>query len=217
MVVRERVHTRKSASLLLLLALCAFVLFTSSPASAAGIVGKDGKIHACYKAKGKGKGTLRVVRSAKAKCPKKWKKVAWYAKAPMSPATFGPPGPQGPPGPTGATGPQGEKGETGAPGRNENLVLNELEDKVTELLSKVQSLETILNGVSNTQLKEAIAGIAKTEALEAAVGSLCTQATALTEKSGELGTALSGLKTVLGTLAVVAVPIPTALSPYSCP
>lgn len=216
MVLQERVHTGKSASLMLLLALCAFILFTSSPASAAGIVAKDGKIHACYKAKGKGKGTLRVVRSAKAKCPKKWKKVAWYAKGPITtqPAAIGPAGPQGPPG---ATGPQGEKGETGAPGRNENLVINELEDKVTELLGKVQSLETILNGISNTQLKEAIAGIAKTEALEAAVGSLCTQATALTEKSGELGTALSGLKTVLGTLAVVAVPIPTALSPYSCP
>jgi len=201
--------------MLLLLALCAFILFTSSPASAAGIVAKDGKIHACYKAKGKGKGTLRVVRSAKAKCPKKWKKVAWYAGA--SPVGPGVPGPQGS---AGATGPQGEKGEAGPqglPGRNENLVLNELEDKVTELLSKVQSLETILNGISNTQLKEAIAGIAKTEALEAAVDSLCTQASALTEKSGELGTALSGLKTVLGTLAVVAVPIPTALSPYSCP
>ncbi|MGN6201090.1 MAG: collagen-like triple helix repeat-containing protein [Solirubrobacterales bacterium] len=216
MTIRERVHTGKSASLLLLLALCAFVLFTSTPASAAGIVAKDGKIHACYKAKGKGKGTLRVVRSAKAKCPKKWKKVAWYAKGPSSPV----PGPAGPQGPAGAAGSQGERGEAGPqglPGRNENLVLNELEDKVTELLSKVQSLETILNGVSNTQLKEAIAGIAKTEALEAAVGSLCTQATALTEKSGELGTALGGLKTVLGTLAVVAVPIPTALSPYSCP
>jgi len=216
MVVRERVHAGKSTPMLFLLALCAFVLFTSSPASAAGIVGKDGKIHACYKAKGKGKGTLRVVRSAKAKCPKKWKKVAWYAKGPVGapPAISGPVGPQGP---TGAQGEKGEAGPQGLPGRNENLVLNELEDKVTELLSKVQSLETILNGISNTQLKEAIAGIAKTEALEAAVGSLCTQASALTEKSGELGTALSGLKTVLGTLAVVAVPIPTALSPYSCP
>jgi len=216
MVLRERIQTPRSASLLFLLALCAFVLFTSAPASAAGIVAKDGKIHACYKAKGKGKGTLRVVRSARAKCPKKWKKVAWYAGGP-GPAAPGVPGPTGP---AGATGPQGERGEAGPqglPGRNENLVLNELEDKVTELLSKVQSLESILNGVSNTQLKEAIAGIAKTEALEAAVGSLCTQATALTEKSGELGTALSGLKMVLGTLAVVAVPIPTALSPYSCP
>ncbi|HET7454268.1 MAG TPA: collagen-like protein [Solirubrobacterales bacterium] len=217
MAHRERVHTRRSVSLLFLLALCAFVLFTSSPASAAGIVGKDGKIHACYKAKGKGKGTLRVVRSAKARCPKKWKKVAWYARGPVA----APPGIAGPAGPQGSTGSQGERGEAGPqglPGRNENLVINELEDKVTELLSKVQSLETILNGIGNTQLKEAIAGIVKTETLEAAVGSLCTQTEALTEKSGELGTALSGLGTVLDTLTVLALPsIPTALSPYSCP
>jgi hypothetical protein len=216
MVLRERVHAGRSTPLLLLPALCAFVLFTSSPASAAGIVAKDGKIHACYKVKGKGKGTLRVVRSAKAKCPKKWKKVAWNARPTYTgPGLAGPTGPQGP---SGSTGPQGEKGETGAPGRNENLVLNELEDKVTELLGKVQSLETILNGIDNTQLKEAIAGIAKTEALEDAVGSLCTQATALTSKSGELGTALSGLKTVLGTLTAMMLPsIPTALPAYSCP
>jgi len=202
---------------LLLLALCAFVLFTSAPASAAGIVAKDGKIHACYKAKGKGKGTLRVVRSAKAKCPKKWKKVAWYAKGPVA-AVPGPPGPQGPTGANGSQGERGEAGPQGLPGRNENLVLNELEDKVTELLGKVQSLETILNGLNNTQLKEAIAGIAKTEALETTVGSLCTQASALTSKSGELGTALGGLSTVLDTLTVMMLPsIPTALDPYSCP
>lgn len=192
MVLRERVQTPRSASLLLLLALCAFVLFTSAPASAAGIVAKDGKIHACYKAKGKGKGTLRVVRSAKGKCPKKWKKVAWYAKG----AYVGGTGVVGPQGPTGATGPQGERGEAGPqglPGRNENVVVNELEDKVTELLGKVQTLE-------------------------ATVGSLCTQASALTGKSNELGTALGGLSTILDTLTVMMLPgIPTALPSYSCP
>src|SRR3954452_254607 len=147
MVLRERVHTRKSASLLLLLALCAFVLFTSTPASAAGIVAKDGKIHACYKAKGKGKGTLRVVRSAKVKCPKRWKKVSWYASGQAGPQ--GVQGDQGQPGSTGAT---GAPGAQGAPGRNENVVVNELEDKVTELLTKLQSLESILKGINNTQL-----------------------------------------------------------------
>lgn len=199
MVVRERVHTGKSASLLLLMALCAFVLCTSSPASAAGIVGKDGKIHACYKAKGKGKGTLRVIRSAKAKCPKKWKKVAWYARGPMSPATIGVPGPQGPPGATGATGPQGAKGETGAPGRNENLVLNELEDKVTELLTKVKALE----------------------ALVPAVSALCTQASTLTTQVNSLEDAFEGLKlnavlTTLGGLLEIPT-LPGSLPSFSCP
>jgi hypothetical protein len=197
--------------LFVLLALSVFVLFTSSPASAASLVGKDGKIHACYKAKGKGKGSLRVVRGAKAKCPKRWKKVSWYAA--------GPAGPQGASGGAGANGETGTNGSNGLPGTPATAtVVKGLEDKVTELLSKVTSLETILNGISNQQLKEAIAGIAKTETLETAVGSLCSQASALTDKSGELGSALGGLKTVLDTLTVLALPeIPTALAPYSCP
>lgn len=197
--------------MLFLLGLSAFVLFTSSPASAAGIVAKDGKIHACYKAKGKGKGTLRVVRSAKAKCPKKWKKVSWYAS--------GPAGPQGASGNNGASGETGTNGSSGLPGTPATAtVVKGLEDKVTELLTKVKSLETVLNGINNQQLKEAIAGIAKTEALEGAVGSLCTQASALTSKSGELGSALGGLSAVVDTLTLMALPsIPTPLSPYSCP
>jgi hypothetical protein len=195
---------------LFLLALCAFVLFAGSPASA-GIVAKDGKIHACYKAKGKGKGTLRVVRSAKVKCPKKWKKASWYASGPA-----GPQGASGSPGGNGETGTNGSNGLPGTPATA--TVVKGLENKVTELLSKVQSLESILNGIDNQQLKEAIAGIAKTEALEAAVGSLCTQASALTSKSGELGSTLGGLSTVLKTLTVVALPsIPTSLAPFSCP
>jgi hypothetical protein len=210
MAIGERVYTRKSVPLLALLALCAFVLFTSTPASAAGIVGKDGKIHACYKAKGKGKGTLRVVRSAKAKCPKKWKRVAWYAS--------GREGPQGAAGSPGGNGETGTNGGSGLPGTTGTVTVKGLEDKVSELLNKVQSLETILKGIDNTQLKEAIAGIAKTEALEAAVGSLCTQASALTKNSGELGTALSGLSAILDPLTVMVLPkIPTALDPFSCP
>lgn len=212
MTLRERGGVARSASALFLLVLCAFVLFTSSPASAAGIVAKDGKIHACYKAKGKGKGTLRVTRSAKAKCPKKWKKVSWYAS--------GPAGPQGPSGTNGAGGETGTNGSNGLPGTPATAtVVKELEGKVTELLNKVTSLETILNGVSNQQLKEAIAGIAKTEALEAAVGSLCTQAAKLTEQSNELGSALGALNTTLDTLVALFTPVslPSPLSSFSCP
>jgi len=199
----RRADAERSAFALFLLGLCAFVLFTSAPASAAGIVAKDGKIHACYKAKGRGKGTLRVVRSAKVKCPKKWKKVSWYAS--------GPTGPQGAAGNPGANGETGTNGGSGLPGTTGTVTVKALEDKVTELLNKVQSLETILQGINNQQLKEAIAAVP-------VVGELCTQATALTSKSGELGTALGGLSTVLDTLTVLALPsIPTALPPFSCP
>lgn len=201
----RRADAERSAFALFLLGLCAFVLFTSAPAAAAGIVGKDGKIHACYKAKGRGKGTLRVVRSAKAKCPRKWKKTSWYAA--------GQAGPQGASGAPGGNGETGTNGSSGLPGTTATgtVVVKGLEDKVTELLTKVQSLETILNGINNQQLQEAIAAVP-------VVGELCTQATALTSKSGELGTALGGLSTVLDTLTILALPsIPTALQPFSCP
>lgn len=158
-----------------LLALCAFVLLTGSPASAASLVGKDGKIHACYKAKGKGKGTLRVVRSAKAKCPKKWKKVSWYAS--------GPAGPQGQSGSNGGNGETGTNGSNGLPGTNATAtVVKGLENKVTELLNKVASLETVLAGIDNQQLKEAIASVADVKALESTVGSLCSQSSTLTSQ-----------------------------------
>ena len=196
-----------------LVALCAVgaLLLSGTAASAGGVIAKDGKIHACYKAKGRGKGTLRVVRNAKVRCPRRWRKVSWYAS--------GPAGPQGAAGSPGGNGETGTNGSSGLPGTPATAtVVKGLEDKVTELLTKVQSLETILNGIDNQQLKEAIAGIAKTEALEAAVGSLCTQASALTEKSGELGTALGALSTVLDTLTALALPeIPAALPPYGCP
>jgi hypothetical protein len=206
MTLTRRAGAGRSAFVLPLLALCAVVLLTNSPASAAGIVAKDGKIHACYKAKGKGKGTLRLVRNGKVKCPKRWKKTAWYAAG-----RPGPQGEQGPQGQSGATGATGATGAQGAPGRNENVVVNELEDKVTELLTKVQSLESILSGINNQQLKEAIAAVP-------IVGELCTQTKALTTKSGELGTALGGLSTVLDTLTLMGLPsIPTALPPFECP
>jgi hypothetical protein len=178
------------------------VLLIGASASSAGIVAKDGKIHACYKAKGKGKGTLRVVRNGKVRCPKRWKKVAWNAN--------GPAGSQGEAGNPGSTGEAGSNGGAGLPGTTGTVTVKALEDKVAELLSKVQSLEAILKGIDNQQLQEAIAAVP-------VVGQLCTQSKALTEKSGELGTALEGLGTVLDTLTAMALPtIPTALPPFEC-
>ncbi|HXR60634.1 MAG TPA: hypothetical protein VN732_04845 [Solirubrobacterales bacterium] len=184
-----KVRARTSIALLLL-ALVAMLL-TSGSALAASPIGKDGRIHACYKAKGKGKGTLRVVRSAKVKCPKKWKKVAWAATGIPGPA-----GEAGARGETGAAGATGEAGPQGLPGRNENVVVNELEDKVTELLTRVKQLEALIPAVT----------------------ALCGQTKALTQKSGDLGTALGGLSAIIGTLTVLALPsIPTALPPFQCP
>lgn len=186
---------------LALLAVLGFMAFGST-AMAASPVAKDGKIHACYKVKGKGKGTLRLVRNGKVRCPKKWKKVSWQANG-FSTGT--PAASQGPEGPQG---PQGERGLTGTAG---NVVVEELENKVSELLTKVQSLESVLKGITNADLKEAIAAVPVVEAL-------CTQADALTEQSNGLGTALSGLNTVVDTLTVMGLPsVPAALPPFECP
>jgi hypothetical protein len=214
MTLQGRVTTRKSVTLLFGLALCAFVLFTSSPASAASLVGKDGQIHACYKAKGKGKGSLRVVRSAKVKCPKKWKKVSWYASGPA-----GQQGASGSPGGSGETGTNGSNGLPGTPATA--TVVKGLENKVTELLNKVTSLETVLNGINNQQLKEAIASIADVKALESVVGSLCSQSSTLTSQLNSVESAFGGLKlnavlTTLGGLLEVPT-LPGPLSSFSCP
>jgi len=184
------------------LALLGFLAF-SATASAASPIAKDGKIHACYKAKGKGKGTLRLVRNGKVRCPRKWKKVAWYAAGGSSTTVQGPQGPQGEPGP---------EGKQGVPGVEGNIVVKELEDKVSELLTKVAALEGILSGVTNAELLNAIGAVP-------AVGALCEQAEDLTSQTTALGTTLSSLNTVLSPLLLGFSPVtvPTALPPFSCP
>jgi hypothetical protein len=198
-----RAHSSIPGTLLVLLA-CS--MLTAGSASAMSPVAKDGKIHACYKAKGKGKGTLRVVRNGKARCPKKWKKVSWYASGRPGSA-----GTQGQPGAAGTPGANGQPGERGLPGTAGVVVVEDLEKQVKELLTKVQSLESVLQGVTNAGLKEAIAAVPVVEAL-------CTQADALTDQSNGLGTALSGLSAVVDTLTAMGLPpVPAALPPFECP
>lgn len=188
---------------LLLLVLVGSLVFSSS-ASAAFPIARDGKIYACYKAKGKGKGTLRVVRGAKARCPKKWRKTSWYAAGPTAAA----PGAPGPAGPQGSQGPQGERGQAGTAG---NVVVEDLEKQVNELLTKVVQLETLLGGITRQDLLDAVGTVP-------VVAALCTQAETLTNQSNGLGTALSGVNTILDTLTVLALPaVPAALPPFSCP
>ena len=172
-------------------------------ASAASLVARDGKIHACYKVKGKGKGTLRVVRSAKVRCPRGWKKTAWNAS--------GAPGAAGENGGNGA-GEPGSAGGNGASGTaGTNAKVSSLESKVTELLTKLKSLESVLAGITNTQLKEAIGNVP-------VVATLCTEAKKLNEQSNGLGTALGAVNTILDPLTLLPLPaIPAALPAFQCP
>lgn len=192
------------ALLTLFLVLAAgLLLFASGTASAAPPIAKNGKIHACYKAKGKGKGTLRLVRSGKARCPRQWRKVSWSV-APTS-------GPRGEAGPSGSA---GQPGANGLPGADAKAVITELEGKVSQLLAKVESLEGVLKGVTNQGLLGAIA-------LAPTVETLCTQAGTLTGRLNLLegalgGLSLNGVLTALGGLLNVPA-LPGALPAFSCP
>jgi hypothetical protein len=191
-----------SIALLALLSMLLAVV-PGKPAAAASLVGKDGQIHACYKAKGKAKGTLRVVRGAKARCPRGWKKAAWNAA--------GSPGAAGENGAGGGDGQPGAQGGTGATGTTAlSSKVSSLESQVSELLTKVKSLEGILAGINNEQLLKAIAAVP-------VVGELCGQTKKLNEQTTALGTTLSGLSTIVDTLTILGLPaVPTALLPFTC-
>lgn len=134
MKIRVAVPTYPLALLLALavLAAAALILLPSS-ASARPLVGKDGKIHACYKWKGKKKGAIRVVRSAKVRCKRKWKKVSWHARPAGAPvAVPGPPGPQG---------------EKGLPGVVDTATVEQLEGKISELVDRVETLEGMVGSL----------------------------------------------------------------------
>ena len=185
------------------LAVALILAGVAGSASAAPLVAKDGRIHACYKVKGKAKGTLRVVRSARVRCPRGWKKTAWNASG--APGAGGENGGNG----VGEPGSAGGNGAAGTAGTNAKV--SSLESKVTELLTKLRSLESVLAGVTNAQLKEAIGNVP-------VVATLCIEAKKLNEQSNGLGTALSQLSTVVGTLPVLGLPtIPAALPAFGCP
>jgi hypothetical protein len=181
------------------------LLLTSATgsATAASLAARDGRIHACYKAKGKGKGTLRVVRSAKARCPRGWKKTAWSASG--APGAAGENGGNG----VGEPGSAGGNGATGTAGTNAKV--SSLESQVTELLTKLKSLESVLAGITNTQLKEAIGNVP-------VVGSLCAEAKKLNEQSNGLGESTGALNTVVKTLVPLFVPVAApSLPAFACP
>jgi hypothetical protein len=124
------------------LAVAALFLTVFGGAASAAPIGKDGMIHACYRVKGKPKGSLRVVRNARVHCRRGERKVAWT----LAPA--GANGQSGQGGQSGTAGHQGDSGAAGAPGSNEAA----LEAKVASLTLKVESLEGLLNGVGSGDL-----------------------------------------------------------------
>lgn len=194
------ISTKFSRTLLIfsLVLAAGLLLLSSGTASAAPPIAKDGKIYACYKAKGKGKGTLRVVRGGKARCPRKWRKVAWQA----TPA----------PGPRGEPGASGQPGVSGLPGVDAGTAIIGLEGKIAQLQLKVEALEGILEGVTNQGLLDAIAAVP-------AVGALCERTEDLTDQANALLSSVGGLNSLLDTLLALFDPVgvPAALPSFNCP
>ncbi len=186
-------------SLLLALALAGVLsMALASTAVAAPAIGKGGQISACYRVKGKVKGAMRVVPANK-KCRKGERKLAWSVAGPSgSGAATGPQGPQGQPGTAGGTGAKGDQGQTGTTGAP-NTGEAALETKIVNLNLKIASLESILNGVTNTELTKTIAGLPLLETelsdVDTTVAGLGTTVTGLTSDVTGLTSNLGGLTT----------------------
>lgn len=166
-------------------------------ASAAKLVGKNGRIYACYKVGGgKAKGRVRLV-ARRMHCRRGERKVSWSIR-----------GPRGPAGGGGQAGTAGAAGGAALESR-----ISALESRLSELGSRIESLEGLLAGISNTQLQEAIGALADTQAL-------CTQVTAMTSKLNSFGSAFEGLELagVIPTGLELLIPaLPSALPSFDCP
>lgn len=201
-------------------------------AGAASPVGKDGKIHACYRVKGKPKGSLRIVPAKQKRCKRGERKVAWNASS-----MTGVPGVNGTVGTTGSS----QAGANGANGTDGSTEAG-LKTQVASLNVKIDSLEKTLEGVTNGDLVgslqtlegldnedllgavDAVEGLTNddlTEAVQSAplVGALCDQNEALTEQIDLIAGVVGGLglSPALEALGLLEIPeLPDPLGSFSC-
>jgi hypothetical protein len=207
---------RRLGTLALALLAAAAVCFAAvvTDAGAVKLVGKDGRVYACYKAKGKRKGTVHLV-AKKGKCHKGEQKISWNS--------VGPAGENGASGESGSNGEGGAGGESGANGVAGTT--QTLEKQVNQLTSKVTSLEGVLKGITNTELLGALSklqgvsgtGLQQAVAQVPIVQTLCAQEGKLTEQSNAMGMALEGITLVGLTVLELLVPqAPAVLPKFSC-
>jgi hypothetical protein len=185
-------------------------------AAAQGPVGKDGTIHACYRVKGKPKGSLRVV-SGKARCKRGERKVVWNATG-----QSGQSGGAGQNGQSGG-GQQGQNGTNGTSSSNEAA----LKTQIASLNVKIDGLEETLGGLTKGDLLGAVntvKGLTNTDLTETVdalplVSALCTQNEELAEQinliSGVVGGL--GLSPALEALGLLVIPtLPADLPQLGC-
>lgn len=187
----------------------------SASAKGKGPVAGDGKIHACYRVKGKPKGVVRVVRGKSHRCRRGERRMAWFAAA----------GP-GVPGATGAQGQSGA-GSSTAGAAEEN---DALKAQIGDMTLRIAALEGVLKGITNGDLTGVLGtldGVTNGELLDAIestalVGEVCDQTEALTSQVNVLGDEFEDLITTLtGTLlgaifGGIEVPLPLDES-LTCP
>jgi hypothetical protein len=210
----------RAASIAAFLALLASLSLSVGAAAAKrhALVGRDGKIHACYRVKGRPKGMVRVVRSRSHRCRRGERRLSWSVA--------------GGAGQSGQAGANGGGGQTAVSTSKEaaletkvaglTLQVEQLEGLVKELsgemsgvLGRVDDLEGVLEGVDNEGLKEAVAAVPL-------LGEVCEQTEALTGVTNEFGTEFQQLLTTLtgsllgGIFGGISVPEPVAET-LSCP
>jgi Collagen triple helix repeat (20 copies) len=209
-------------------ALGALLLSTAGPASAAKPFGKDSVIYACVKAKGKSKGTMRVVTSKRG-CRKMrgWRPLSWSANG--SSGASGQVGSEGTRGQQGEPGPEGKQGQQGAAGQVEKTLtetvqsqatqINALSAEVTDLTGEVLGLEGDLS-----ELTGDLGGLEGTVGslsgdltdIEGTVSETCDQLTQLTTQADEILDSLLGSSVaILGNLLNVPSP-PDPLGTFEC-
>jgi hypothetical protein len=212
-------------------ALSALLLSTAGPASAAQPFGKDGTIYACFKAKGKNKGALRVVPS-KRSCRKMrgWRPMSWSAvDSGDASGQIGSQGTGGLQGQQGNPGPEGKQGSQGVAGTVEkslvdtiqaqSLQIDELTEDVTDLAGEVLTLEGDLSDLTGG-LGDVEGDVGNLSAgltdLEGTVGDSCEQLSTLTDQSDEILDSLLGSSVaILGNLLNVPSP-PDPLGTFEC-
>lgn len=198
------------AAAMLLVGLCS-TSFAASP------VGKDGTIHACYKVKGKPKGTLRVV-GAQKRCKRGERKVVWSASG-----QGGQSGAAGQNGQGGSSGSQGQGGTDGTSSANEVA----LKTQIASLNVKIDGLEKILGGLTNGDLLGAVStvkGLTNTNLTETVdalplVSSLCDQNEEMAEQINLISGVVKnlGLSSALEALGLLVIPtLPTDLPTLGC-
>ena len=215
----------KARFLVALLAAAMLLACFGAAAAVAAPVGSDGQIHACYRVKGKPKGALRVVAGARTHCKRGERKAVW--------SVAGQSGQAGRAGDTGSTG-AAQPGDNGSNGTSASEAA--LKAQISGLTLKVDSLESLLQGVTDGDLSGLLARVGGMEGLLEGVepgdlanvlstlegvtneklqetidalpllNEVCAQSAALTTA---LNTTLAGLVAILG--------VKTPVAPITCP